>query len=84
MSKLSKLVAKFLASPPAVRFSEVRSLLESFGYTEVRSKGSHHTFENVTGEVIVIPKKGGKRVSRTYVKLIVQLLDLENWQDNAE
>ncbi|MDB9494235.1 type II toxin-antitoxin system HicA family toxin [Spirulina major CS-329] len=84
MSQFNKLVAKFLALPPQVRFREVCALLNHFGYVEVRAKGSHHTFENAAGQVIVVPKKGGKLVSRTYVKVIVQLLDLENWQNHGQ
>ncbi|MBD2578773.1 type II toxin-antitoxin system HicA family toxin [Oscillatoria sp. FACHB-1406] len=84
MGKLSKLIAKFLTYPPEVRFDEVRYLLEAFGYWEARSKGSHHAFENEVGDVIIIPKKGGKKVKRTYVIEVVRLLDLENWQDDSE
>jgi predicted RNA binding protein YcfA (HicA-like mRNA interferase family) len=55
--------------------------LEAFGYQEIRAKGSHHAFENDQGEVIIIPKKGGKKVKRTYIEETIRLLDLENWQD---
>lgn len=84
MGKLSKLIAKFLTFPPEVRFEEVRYILENFGYQEIRSKGSHHAFSNDAGDVIIIPKKGGKKVKRTYVEAVVQLLDLENWKDDTE
>ncbi len=57
-------------------------ILESFGYVEVRSRGSHHSFENMDGNVIVIPKKGGKLVKRTYIEQIITLLDLENNKDD--
>lgn len=84
MSKLSKLVKKFLADPPEARFEDVRYVLEAFGFKEARSKGSHHTFENSQGEVVVIPKKGGKKVSRTYIKAVVDLLNLESWSGESE
>ncbi|MBE9115252.1 type II toxin-antitoxin system HicA family toxin [Lusitaniella coriacea LEGE 07157] len=84
MGKLSKLIAKFLTFPPEVRFEEVRYILGAFGYQEVRSRGSHHAFENEAGDVIIIPKKGGKKVKRTYVEAVVRLLDLENWQDGSK
>ncbi len=37
--------------------------------------------ENEQGEVIIIPKKGGKKVKRTYIEETIRLLDLENWKD---
>jgi predicted RNA binding protein YcfA (HicA-like mRNA interferase family) len=80
MRKLTKLIQGFLANPPDARFEDVRYVLEAFGFQEKRSRGSHHTFENETGEVIVIPKKGGQKVKRFYVQRIVELLKLEDWQ----
>jgi predicted RNA binding protein YcfA (HicA-like mRNA interferase family) len=80
MGKLTKLIQNFLANPPDVRFEDVRYVLEAFGFREKRSRGSHHTFENEEGEVIVIPKKGGQKVKRFYIQRIVELLELEDWQ----
>ena len=82
MSKLNKLIQKFLARPGEVRFEDVSYILKAFGYVEVRSRGSHHSFENMEGNVIVIPKKGGKLVKRTYIEQIITLLDLENNKDD--
>jgi predicted RNA binding protein YcfA (HicA-like mRNA interferase family) len=81
MGKLSKLIKYLLSRPPEARFEDISYVLEAFGYQEVRVRGSHHAFENEQGEVIVIPKKGGKKVKRTYIEEIIKLLDLENWQD---
>ncbi|MBW4578995.1 MAG: type II toxin-antitoxin system HicA family toxin [Tildeniella nuda ZEHNDER 1965/U140] len=58
-------------------------LLEAFGFVEKRSKGSHHTFEDDQGQVFTIPKKGGKKVRRVYIKRIVELLNLQQWQDES-
>jgi predicted RNA binding protein YcfA (HicA-like mRNA interferase family) len=76
MGKLEKLIELFLRQPPEVRFTEVCYLLEAFGYTEQRSKGSHHTFSNPNGKTIVIPKVGGNKVKRVYVKRIIEILEL--------
>jgi predicted RNA binding protein YcfA (HicA-like mRNA interferase family) len=76
MGKLEKLIQQFLNYPPEVRFEDVRYLLEAFGFIEIRSKGSHHSFRNEIGQKVVIPKKGGQKVKGIYVKLIVDLLDL--------
>ncbi len=83
MSKFRKLVEHFLALPVEVTFNDVRLLLETFCFEEKRSKGSHHIFEDAQGQVLTIPKKGGKKVRRIYVKRIVELLNLENWRDES-
>jgi predicted RNA binding protein YcfA (HicA-like mRNA interferase family) len=80
MGKLEKLVNQFLATPPEVSFQDVEYVLEAFGFEEKRSRGSHHTFEDDQGRVIVVPKKGGKTVKRTYLKEIIKILNLEEWQ----
>jgi predicted RNA binding protein YcfA (HicA-like mRNA interferase family) len=80
--KLSKIIRKFLIRPPEVRFEEVEYFPKEFDYIEIRSRGIHHTFDNVYGDVIVIPKKGGKTVKRTYMEQLIKLLNLENWGDN--
>ncbi|WP_017306220.1 type II toxin-antitoxin system HicA family toxin [Spirulina subsalsa] len=85
MSKLEKLIEQFLRDPPEILFNDVQYLLESFGFEQQHSKGSHHTFRNSDGLKITIPKKGGKMVKGIYVKQIVKLLNLENWNDeNAD
>ncbi|MCP2730990.1 type II toxin-antitoxin system HicA family toxin [Limnofasciculus baicalensis] len=81
MSKLSKLIKYLLSRPPEARFEDISYVLEAFGYQEIRSRGSHHAFENEEGEVIIIPKKGGKKVKRTYIEETIRLLDLANWKD---
>ena len=82
MRKLSKLIQKFLASPPEVRFEEVRTLLEGLGFHEARSKGSHHIFRDELGRQLTIPKTGGQKVKRPYIQKIVELLNLEDWKDD--
>ncbi|MDX2241912.1 MAG: type II toxin-antitoxin system HicA family toxin [Leptolyngbyaceae cyanobacterium bins.302] len=84
MSKLRKLVEQFLTLPSEIRFEDVRTLLETFGFEEKRSKGSHHSFENALGQVLTIPKKGGKKVKRVYIKRIVDLLKLQEWQSQDD
>lgn len=83
MGKLAKLIEQLLREPPDVRFDDVYYLLTAFGFEERRSKGSHHTFRNSEGLKITIPKKGGKIVKGIYVKQIVELLNLEDWQNES-
>jgi predicted RNA binding protein YcfA (HicA-like mRNA interferase family) len=54
----------------------IDSISHAFGFVEIRSKGSHHSFRNEIGQKVVIPKKGGQKVKGIYVKLIVDLLGL--------
>ena len=84
MSKIAKLIKHLLSRPPEARFTEISYVLKAFGYQEVRVRGSHHVFENDLGDVIVVPKKGGKKVKRTYIEAVIKLLDLENWQDDTK
>ena len=84
MSKIAKIIKYLLARPPEARFEKISYVLKYFGYREVRIKGSHNIFENDEGDVIVVPKKGGKKVKRTYIEAVIKLLDLQNWQDDTK
>lgn len=44
--KRQKLLARALNAPQNMRFSELCSLAEAFGYKLDRVKGSHHIFEH--------------------------------------
>lgn len=77
MSKLEKLIKKLLSRPPEARFDDIYTILRAYGYQEIRSKGSHHAFENVNGDIIIVPKKGGQKVKRTYIEEIIIKLNLE-------
>jgi predicted RNA binding protein YcfA (HicA-like mRNA interferase family) len=81
MSRLSKLIEQFLRDPPQARYDDVRYVLETFNFLEVRAKGSHHIFRNGQGLTITVPKKGGKVVKGVYIRQIVILLKLEEWSD---
>ena len=83
-SKLSKLIEQFLSNPAEVRFEEVQYVLEAFGFEEKRSKGSHHSFVDPQGRVLIVPKKSGKTVKIVYIKRVVELLNLETWQEEIE
>jgi predicted RNA binding protein YcfA (HicA-like mRNA interferase family) len=78
MSKLDKLLEKLLNDPTELDYDDVYYILISFGFQEISSKGSHHTFRNNEKLKITVPKKGGKTVKRIYLKQIVKLLEIEN------
>ncbi|MBD2690245.1 type II toxin-antitoxin system HicA family toxin [Anabaena catenula] len=77
MTQLDKLIQLFLSHPVEVRFEDVRRILIAFGFEEVRSKGSHHTFRHEDGRIQIVPKKEGQKVKVIYIKQIVKLLRLE-------
>lgn len=81
MSQLEKLVAKFLRQPPEVRFKEVVTLLEAFGYWQHSVKGSHFTFVRRGARPITVPTVKGRRVKKYYVQRINEILELEEWYE---
>jgi predicted RNA binding protein YcfA (HicA-like mRNA interferase family) len=84
MSKLEKLVASLIAEAGEYPFSDVKKVLLKFGYTKVRTEGSHNTFRNSSGQRIVIPVKHGRKVKKFYVKETVVLLELEKWYEEQQ
>ncbi len=82
MSQLEKLIKFFLSYPTEARFEDVKRLLTAFDFEEIRSRGSHHTFQHEDGRTQIVPKQGGKKVGKVYIKQIVELLRLEDL--NAE
>ena len=84
MATLRKLVELFLAEPPDVTFTEVQTLLNAFGYQERPTKSSHHVFVRAGHSIITVPTVGGRRVKRTYVRKINDLLRLEEWYEKGE
>lgn len=84
MTKLEKLVESFLSNSSDFKFSDVEQVLKAFGFQELRSKGSHHIFGHPDGRKLPsIPKKSGK-VKKTYVKRIVQILELKEWYEQQQ
>ena len=78
MAQLDRLIRRFLSRPPDVRFSELRRLLAAFGFSLVRTRGSHHLFEHPDGRQLCVPVKE-QRVKRVCVLRVVEMLDLERY-----
>ncbi len=78
MSKRDKLIAKIWGQPPSARFSDVRALLEDFGWTFNRQSGSHAIFVKRGEGLQSIPIDGGQRVKGTYLKDIYERLGLDD------
>lgn len=58
MSKWGKLLSRIISLPNGMRFSEVKKILESFGYTmhSPKSGSSHFTFRKQGKNPITISK----------------------------
>jgi predicted RNA binding protein YcfA (HicA-like mRNA interferase family) len=46
MTQIEKLYAQLVANRSSMRFSDFRRILETFGFTLDRVKGSHHIFKH--------------------------------------
>jgi len=57
MTKIDKLQDKLLRKPADMRFDEIRAILKSHGFENVRTRGSHFLFTN-NKNVISIPVHG--------------------------
>ncbi|MCU0287217.1 MAG: type II toxin-antitoxin system HicA family toxin [Acidobacteria bacterium] len=75
MTKIDKLQDKLLKKPVDMRFDEIRAILKSHGFENVRTRGSHFLFTN-NKNVISIPVHGNT-VKKIYLERIIEILKLE-------
>lgn len=77
MTKRDKLRRRLRNNPKGAKFSDVETLLLSFGFYLDRVSGSHHLFRydsEVHTESVIIPVHGNS-VKTHYVKEVTELLD---------
>ncbi len=77
MSKRDKLRRKLSNNPKGAKFSDIETLLRSFGFVLTRVSGSHHVFRYNDQESalnVVVPVHGNQ-VKAPYVKEILALLN---------
>ena len=77
MSSWDKLLARILTLSNDLRFSELRKVLEAFGYTmkAPRSGSSHYTFRKPGCMPITIPKH--EPIKKTYVEMVRDVVESE-------
>ena len=75
-----KLLQKALAGPKNMRFGDMRTLVESFGFRLIRVSGSHHIFEHPrVAELVNIQDQQGK--AKPYqIRQLLQLVEQHNLQ----
>lgn len=78
MSRLEKLIEVIRARPPEARFEDVRKLLEAFGWEMRRQSGSHVSFKKRGERSITVPLVSGRKVKRTYLDQLCELLGLDD------
>ena len=77
MAKRDKLRRKLRENPADATMQEVETLLQRFGFSLVRIRGSHHIYEYQDGDIwrqIVVPLHG-RKVKKVYVKKVVEIID---------
>jgi predicted RNA binding protein YcfA (HicA-like mRNA interferase family) len=77
MARRKKLVEKIRARPVEADYGDVERLLESFGWTCVRTIGSHNHFVKAGQLPLTVPTKHGRTVRRTYLDMICDRLGLD-------
>jgi predicted RNA binding protein YcfA (HicA-like mRNA interferase family) len=82
MSKWDKLINRVRSLSTDMRFAELRKILESYGYTinAPKSGSSHYTFRKPGKNPITIPKN--EPIKRIYVKMVREVVEEENANEN--
>ncbi len=78
MPDIDKLLAKIKARPSEADYRDVRALLEAFGWTERKGKGSHSVFTKEGERSITVPTISGRKIKRYILDQIIERLGLDN------
>lgn len=77
MSKYDKLIERVRRRPVEADFADVQALLELFGWSLNRTKGSHHVFVKPGELPFTISTVNGRRVKRYHLDQICNRLGLD-------
>ncbi len=77
LSRWEKLLSKITALSKDVRFSELKKILESYGYNcrKPSGGGSHWTFRKKGKPPITIPKD--EPIKSVYIKMVKDIIESE-------
>lgn len=81
VSRLCKLIETLLRLPPEAKFRDVEKVLAEFGWELKRTSGSHNIFRDAKGRMLTVPTVKGRTVKTTYLKQVVELLELEEYHE---
>jgi hypothetical protein len=86
VSQLEKLYRRALARPGSVRWSELDTLLQRFGFTRRQPGGGSSHYVYTRGSMqLAVPKSGSNSVKAVYVRRVMDALErlqLEEWDDD--
>ena len=84
MSQWDKLLEKILSMSNDMRFSELKKVLEEYGYTMYapKSGSSHYTFRKPGCDPITIPKH--EPIKKIYVKMVKEIVEKEAEKDEND
>ncbi len=63
-----------------VPYHDLKRVAERAGFTWVRCEGSHNTFRNSEGRIVVIPDHGSQVIVRPLVRKIIRDMGLSREQ----
>ncbi len=78
MTQLEKLIERIRARLPQADFSDVYRLLEAFGWTLDRKRGSHYYFTKPGERTQPVPTVSGRKVKRYILDQICERLGLDD------
>lgn len=78
MSQLERSLERLRVRPPEADFTDVRRVLEAYGWTQTRQRGSHVSFTKAGEMPLVTPLKNARKVKRAYVEQICERLGLDS------
>ena len=70
-----RLLRKAMNSPKNLRFSEMRALVEAFGFRLVRVNGSHHIFEHPAVPELVNIQERDDKAKAYQIRQFLQLVE---------
>lgn len=74
MTKAEKLLAKARQNPEGMNFAEFETLLGQHGFIKLRQKGSHASWCNASGKMLIIQPDNAK-AKKYQVKQFLELLN---------
>ncbi len=77
MARRDKLVARLRARPAQAAYSDVKKLLEMYGYREVGRDGSHVNFKKPGARGLIVTVVSGRWVLRYKIDEVCERLGLD-------
>ena len=77
MANVDRIVARLRQRPSRVDCGDVRQVLQEYGWTYDRMRGSHAAFTKGGERTLIIPTVSGRHVKRPYIALVLERLGLE-------